>query len=358
MATQTAIALTKIAAPLTKIQLPIPTPKDNELLIKLTACAIAPLDQKLRDQNVFNIGSRLPAVVTSDLAGVVSKHSSDLNGDLKTKFPIGAHVMAQASLFNPVGGGLQQYTIIDAHFTSLVPKNITDIDAALYPINAFTSFASLFSSEGGPENIHRGLGIPFPSTPGSENFDYKNTMIVILGGGTRCGKLAIQFAKLAGIGTIITTASLRGEEELKRLGATHVIDRHAEDLVAQIRALTGDDLVYVYDTMSSGDHSLPVLLLSNTKKGYFSHLLPGKADEKVVESKKGGVEEWQMNGSSGTHPKLAELFWGKIGEWIESGLEGGTCDGVVEGLEVEGVNRALDGYRDGGFERWHVRISS
>lgn len=266
--------------------------------------------------------------------------------------------MGQASMFNPIGGGLQEYTIIDAHFSALVPKNITDVEAALFPINGFTSFAGLFSSEGGPEGKNRGLGIPFPSTPGSESFDYANTTVAILGGGTRCGKLAIQFAKLAGIGTIITTASLSGANELKKFGATHVVDRHATDVVSQIRAITGDDLVYVYDTMSRGDFSLPVSLLSNSKKGYFSHLLHGKVDEKVLEGKKGGVEEWQMNGSSGNHPKLAELFWGKIAEWIEGGLEGGRYDGVVEGLEEGGVNKALDGFRDGGFERWHVRISS
>ncbi|CZR61990.1 related to alcohol dehydrogenase, zinc-containing [Phialocephala subalpina] len=359
MTTQTAIALTTIAAPLTKIQLPIPAPKDNELLIKMTASAIAPFDQKLRDLGLFNIGSRLPAVLTYDLVGIVSKHSPELSSTLAQKFPIGAHVMAQASLFNPVGGGLQEYTVIDARFSALVPKNIDDVEAALFPINGFTSFAGLFSSEGGPEGKHHGLGIPFPGMPGSSNFNYANTTLAILGGGTRCGKLAIQFAKLAGIGTIITTAGLNGAAELKKLGATHVVDRHAKDLVSQVRSLTGDGLVYVYDTMSQGDFALPVSILSNSKKGYFSHLLHGKIDEKVLESKKGGVEEWQMNGASGFHPKLAELFWGKIGGWIEGGLNGGGVDGVVEGLgEVGAINKAMDGLRDGGFERWHVRVSS
>jgi NADPH2:quinone reductase len=99
----------------------------------------------------------------------------------------------------PTGGGLQEYTIINGLYTAAVPSSISDDEAALYPINAVTSAMSLFSSAG--------FGWPFPGTPEAASFDYTSQKVVIIGGGTNTGKLAIQFARLAGIGTIIAIAS-------------------------------------------------------------------------------------------------------------------------------------------------------
>ena len=53
---------------------------------------------------------------------------------------------------------------------------------------------------------------------------------MIIGGGTTVGKMALQFASLVGAGTIVTTASLSGKEELKGYGATHIIFHQANDV--------------------------------------------------------------------------------------------------------------------------------
>ncbi len=253
---------------------------------------------------------------------------------------------------NSLNGGLQEYTIIDTRFAALVPKNISSTDAAQFPINAFTSASTLFSGKG----PFAGFGMPFPGTPESKTFDYNSQILVIIGGGTACGKFAIQFARIAGIGTIITTASLSTEEELRGYGATHVLDRKASDLGAQIRALVGDDLIYLYDTFSRGDHSFNVSLLSSSKKGILAHLCPGKVDEAVAAQKKAGYEERQMNGSSETHPELAVLFWKVFPELVEKGEIRALPYKVIEGLDPEKVNAVLDGYRDGKADKWHVRL--
>ncbi len=163
---------------------------------------------------------------------------------------------------------------------------------------------------------------------------------------------------MVGIGTIITTASPSSFSELKQLGATHVVDRHSPNLVEEVRKVTGDELLYVYDTMSAGDLSLPASLLSNSKKGKLSHLLHGKASPQVLEAKKEGLESWQMYGASVAHPQISKVFWDGVAGWIEKGLVGGGYKVIEGGLEdVKAINSALDGFRDGGFERWHVKIS-
>lgn len=137
----------------------------------------------------------------------------------------------------PQSGSLQEYTIINGLYTAVVPAGISDEEAALYPINAVTAAMALFSTAG--------LGLPFPGTPESDSFDYASQKLVIIGGGTSTGKLAIQFARLAGIGTIIITASPSSAVLLKSFGATHVIARQDPDIEEQVRRIVGDELLYV-----------------------------------------------------------------------------------------------------------------
>jgi NADPH2:quinone reductase len=199
--------------------------------------------------------------------------------------------------------------------------------------------------------------MPFPGTSESKSFDYPSQKLVVIGGGSNTGKIAIQLAKLAGIGTIITTASISGAEELKSYGATHVIARQAPDIEEQVRAIIGDELLYVYDTFSEGDISLGVSLLSNSKKGTIAHLLTGGANETVTAQKTAGFEAKRVTGFSHAIPEFGHMFWKQFPDWLESGKITPVKYNVIEGLDADKVNAALDKYRDGkGGARYHVRI--
>ncbi|KAG0650020.1 NAD-dependent alcohol dehydrogenase [Hyphodiscus hymeniophilus] len=289
MATQTALLLTEIGQPLVKGSLPIPEPQESELLIKITAAGLAPLDEKLRDKNAFNIGSRLPAVLSAGIA---------------------------------------------------------DTEAALYPINTLTSAIALFTNQG--------LGIPFPGTPESKSFDYASTKLAIIGGGSNTGKLAIQLARIAGVGTIITTASLTSAEELKSLGATHIIARQATDIEQHVRAIVGDDLLYIYETINE-DLKLGVSLLSNSKKGTIAHLVGPGPSESLTAQKK--FEAKRIAGFSHAIPEFGQMIWKQLPIWLKNGDIKPTSYRIIEGLDVDKVNAALDEYRDGkGGARYHVRV--
>jgi NADPH2:quinone reductase len=66
------------------------------------------------------------------------------------------------------------------------------------------------------------------------------------------GKFGVQWAKVAGIGTITAVASLSHEEDLKGMGATHVIDRHSATIVQDIQTIAGDKdaLTHIYDCVN------------------------------------------------------------------------------------------------------------
>ncbi|KAH6678025.1 putative alcohol dehydrogenase [Halenospora varia] len=340
MATQKAVALIEAGKPLILTDVPIPEPKENEILIKLTALGLAPLDTKLRDRNIFNLP--LPAIIGGDLAGTVVK-----NGPNTSQFPVGSHVFAQCITIHQ--GGLQEYAVVDARFAMIVPKNISDLDAVLFPINAFTSACSLFDPE-------QGVGLPFPGSEASKGFDYKSQKVVIIGGGTNTGKLGIMMLKIAGVGTIVTTASMSGAQELKGYGATHVIDRKASDVKEQILKIVGNDLIYVYDTFSAGDAlSASVALLSNDKKGRVIRLLSGEVSDAVAKEKKAGFETTQTFGAASAHPELAAEYVKVFPKWVESGEIKVLKYGVVKGLDADGINAVLDRYIEHG-ERHHVQF--
>ena len=258
-----------------------------------------------------------------------------------SSLPIGAHVFSQSNVDNAQGGGLQQYTTLPARWVREVPSNISDIEASTFPCNSFTSGVSLF----GPA----GLQIPLPGTAEAESTDYAAQKLVIIGGGTNCGKLAIQFARIAGIGQTITTASLLGAEELKSYGATHVIDRKAADVKEQIRAIVGDELVYVYDTFTREDHTLAVSLLSNSKKGTLVRLIRGetKVEKTVQDAKQQGWEDKVTFGAPAKAPEFADVFLDTFKDWVVNGLVKPSKINLVDGLDAEKINKAIDDMRDG-----------
>ena len=98
---------------------------------------------------------------------------------------------------------------------------------------------------------------------------------------------AIQLAKLSGFSPIITTASLHHADDLKALGATHVIDRKVSgaDLASEVNAITQNvPIKYVVDSISSADtqKSGYDLLVSGGKLVIFLAITVKKTDDKEV----------------------------------------------------------------------------
>jgi NADPH2:quinone reductase len=248
--------------------------------------------------------------------------------------------------------GLQQYALLTANLSARVPLSLSDYEAATIPVNSLAPFIAIFHESG--------LGFPPPGTIEAENFGYAEKTLVIIGGGSNCGKFGVQLASLVGFGRIIVIAGLNSSKELRNYGATHIIDRHQShsEIKKRVLEVTGDDNVgFVYDALNR-DHTLAVSLLSNTQKGVVAALLPGKVvHEDEIGEKEMGYEVKKVFGASHAQPDFyAELFWEKMPLWIESGAIRPLGFKVVEGgLDRDGVNRVLNDYRDGKNPgKWHV----
>lgn len=238
----------------------------------------------------------------------------------------------------PDSQGLQEYATLLASDSALVPEGFSDDQASTLPVNAVTAFTALFNSTN--------FAFPYPR---QEGYDYASQTLVIIGGGSNVGRLTLQMAKLVGLGKVIAVASISGAEELKALGATHVVDRYSDDIARDIYAITGgqDSVTNVLDCVN-WTYEFATALVSSTRPGTIVTL--HQAETAVAELEKLGKKDVQAGIALGLREYFAELseaLWGSIGQWLTEGKIQPGKYRVIEGLDEENINEALDSYRDG-----------
>jgi len=220
---------------------PVPKPGPGEVLVKVKAAALNPVDWKAHKLGRFL--EIFPAVLGTDIAGDVEEL-----GEGVIDFQKGDRIVLQGTFDNDYAG-FQQYTLGITATAAKIPSNISYDQASALPVALSAAYVGLYN-----KNPY-GLGL-VPPVSSEGKGKYVGHPIVILGGSSSVGQNAIQLAKLSGFSFIITTASLKHTEDLKSLGATHVIDRSvsASALASEINSITQNrPIKYAVDSISSPD---------------------------------------------------------------------------------------------------------
>ena len=207
-----------------------PSPGKGEILVKIHATALNPVDYKTG--NGGNPNWTYPHILGLDSAGIVEEVGSGV-----THIKAGDKVVYHGDLTKK--GGYAEYGVTTAHTVSLIPEGVTFEDAAALPTAGYTAYQALF------HKMHAAKG---------------QTILVHAGAGG-VGGFAIQLAKQAGL-TVMTTASSANHEYVKNLGADHAIDYREEDFAEKVMELTnGRGAELVLDTVGrdNADHSLKAL---------------------------------------------------------------------------------------------------
>ncbi|MCL4150178.1 UNVERIFIED_CONTAM: hypothetical protein GTU68_064037, partial [Idotea baltica] len=185
------------AAP-TSFDQDIPLAKGYDLLVKITAIGINPVDAKVK----ASITSRLekPRVIGWDAVGIVVAA-----GDKTTLLNVGDTVYYAGDISRP--GCYASHQLVDERIAAKAPSVLKPEQSAVMPLTSITAWEAIFSR----------LKI-FPQ------YDDGKT-ILIIGGAGGVGSIAIQLAKVVAKLNVVTTAS-RPESEswCRRLGADHVLD--------------------------------------------------------------------------------------------------------------------------------------
>ncbi|KAJ7673764.1 chaperonin 10-like protein [Mycena polygramma] len=305
----------------------VPTPGPEEILVRVEAAALNPVDARIGVIVPIPLWPDLPIVPGAEAAGVVVAIGSDFKG-----LEVGDRVAFGTAGQKEDISSYQQYSLAHSAIVTKLPPNISLEEGASIPVGLFTSLHALHAQ---PPN---GAGLVFPASPGGRG-KYAGQPIVILGGAGATGHYALQLAKLSGFFPIITTASSKNESFLKSLGATHVIDRSLSDadVVKAISALA-PTLSVVFDTISTENTlALGFAILKDSKKySQGKKTLLQIIPIPIAEAKNEGIDVY-MGWASSAWPQynaLSREFYAQ--------LEGLLADGTLKPMKIETVKGGLD----------------
>ncbi|KAI9341359.1 chaperonin 10-like protein [Obelidium mucronatum] len=234
----------------------VSTPKlqDDAILVQTKAVALNPTDWKHIDF-LASPGAR----VGCDYSGVVLEVGSKVTNGLKKGDRVWG-VVHGSNAVNHEDGGFADIITARAAIQSKIPENLSFEEAATLGVGIFTVGQGLYQS----------LGLPLPST--TQPVTATGNTILIYGGSTATGALAIQFAKLSGF-HVVTTASPRNFEYLTALGADKVFDYNSPTVAADIRAYSKDSIKHVFDCVSEGGSFAISAASISPEGGVYSALL-------------------------------------------------------------------------------------
>jgi NADPH2:quinone reductase len=204
-------------------QVPNPAPpSDTELLIRLKAAGINPIDTKLRQRGTF-YPDKMPAILGCDGAGIVEAVGAGVEN-----FRPGDEVYFCWGGLGLSFGNYAEYTIVDERFVAPKPASLSFAEAAAAPLVLITAWESLYDrgrlEAGRKVLIHAGAG--------------------------GVGHVAIQLAKLQGADVCTTVSSPEKADFVRNLGADEIIFYRQTDFVgATLDWTQGEGVDLAFDTI-------------------------------------------------------------------------------------------------------------
>jgi len=253
-------------------EVPVPQPKETEVLIRVIASGVNPADPLiLSGKFADKFGTHLPLIPGYDIAGVVVKAGPKIRA-LKVGDPVYAYLL--------YGGGWAEYCISNEIESVIKPKSLSFTDAAAVPLAGLTAFQALC----GFGNLQAGQ------------------TALIHGGSGGVGSFAIQIAK-ARDAKVIATASTANQDVLKQLGADVAVDYTkqkfedvAHDVAVVLDTVGGDTLARSYGLVKKDGNLVTIV---------------SRCDQE--EAKKRGIACKSLS----SHPDPSEL--GTITQMIDAG---------------------------------------
>lgn len=316
------------------VDTPVPQLRPGTVLVKPVALALNPTDWK----HIAFVPGTEGCTSGCDYAGVVQEVGPGVTSIKKGDRIAGWSHGGNSD--NKEDGSFAEYLVAKEGIELKIPEGVSFEEAATLGVGISTVGQGLYQS----------LKLPLPNQPASERFP-----VLVYGGSTATGTLAIQFAKLSGL-EVVATCSPRNFDLVKSLGADAVFDYNSPTVGADIRAHTGNKLYHAFDCIAEGNSAQicadALSADSSAKKPVYSALLYLEMPRKDVEAKYtlGYTifgEEVNKPFMPATLPASREdydfgcMFWRLSEQLLAQGkfkvhtpdVRGGGLEGVLEGLE-------------------------
>lgn len=211
------------------LELPVPEPGPHDLLVKVEAVALNPVDYKVR-LNSDPAGE--PRVLGWDAAGSVVGV-----GEKVRRFEVGDDVYYAGAIDRP--GANSEYHAVDERIAALKPATLSFSEAAALPLTSLTAWEGLFE--------HLGLENGGMNQQGA-------LLVVAAGGGV--GAMVAQLARALTSLTVIGTASRQETSDFAtRMGVQHIVNHH-KPLAPQLAEVAPAGVTHVFSTINT-DGNLP-----------------------------------------------------------------------------------------------------
>ena len=192
------------------VELPVPTASGHDVLVRVEAISVNPVDTKIRSPKPQVEAE--PKVLGYDAAGVVE----DV-GEHVTLFQPGDEVYYAGDVTR--SGSNAQFQLVDERLVGRKPTTLDFAQAAALPLTAITAWELLFDR-----------------MPYSIDMEGNTRSLLIIAGGGGVGSIAIQLARHADFTVIATASRTETADWCKSMGAHHVID-HRQPLAPQLESL-------------------------------------------------------------------------------------------------------------------------
>jgi len=299
---------------LVDIELDTPAAKGHDLLVRVQAISVNPVDTKIRKNISAESGWK---VLGWDAVGTV-----EAIGDKVTQFRVG-DVVWYAGALNRQGSN-SELQLVDERIVGHKPKILEATEAAALPLTAITAWEMLFDR------------LQVPKTAPA------NTTILVIGGAGGVGSITIQLLKQLTNLTIIATASRPETKEwVEQLGANYVLD-HREPLAPQIKQLGLNAPSYVFSTTQTDQHLADIVELI-APQGHFGLIDdPDQLDIKPFKSKSVSVH-WEFMFTRSMFQtedmeKQSELL-NEISKLVDEGKIKTTVTQVLSPINAENLKR-------------------
>ncbi|KAI7910281.1 hypothetical protein M0657_011249 [Pyricularia oryzae] len=294
---------------------PIPSPGPGEVLIRNHSIAVNPIDWK--QQTLGVMVESYPKILGSDIAGVVVEA-----GPAVDNFKPGDRVLAAAPSIttnNADKSAFQTFTVVPASYATKIPDSLTFNQAATLPMAVNTASIAFFAN----------LNLPLPPTgPAAEQHQapaspIPGDVLLVWSAGSSVGRAVVQIARILG-SEVYATASPRHHEQIRKLGASLVLDYRSPTAVADIKAAASaqgkrilvavdnnsdaESINRVLEVLSDGDEAVRKSLLT---------MLPVEWIEGVVVPK--DVDACLVSSGSRTEEVRAWTHTSGLPRWLEGG---------------------------------------
>ncbi|WP_125764016.1 NADP-dependent oxidoreductase [Companilactobacillus hulinensis] len=207
--------------------MPIPKPNDNEVLVKVKAAAVNPVDMLIGTGSVKLIQDyAMPTIMGNELSGIVESVGANVKG-----FKVGDEIYSRLPLEKI--GAFTEYAAIDYHAVAIKPANLDFVHSAAVPLTGLTAY--------------QGLTEELDAQPGQS--------VMIPGGSGSFGQMAIPIAKQMGL-TVMVSGNARSEQSAKDMGVEQYFDYRKQNYWEHLKSVD-----YVIDTIGKKefDHELQIL---------------------------------------------------------------------------------------------------